>query len=124
MKIRIQGNTIRLRLTQPEIDQLRVEGKVEQSTDFGSEYRFQYSIFFSSATNEVVASFKEGHMGVVVPEVLGKRWIDTTQTGIENSEYTGRGPGLKILVEKDFQCFHERINEDESDAFPNPMANS
>lgn len=122
MKIRIQGNTIRLRLTQPEIDLLKIEGRVEQSADFGSETKFHYSISFSPTTNEIVASFKEGHIGVEVPQELGKQWIDTTQTGIENGEYANQGSGLKILVEKDFQCLHERKDEDESEAFPNPMA--
>jgi len=124
MKIRIQGNTIRLRLTQPEIVCLGSKGLVEQSTDFDNHSIFKYSISFSLSANEPEAGFSNGHINITIPEYTRKSWIDTNKTGIENEEYTNQGPGLKILVEKDFQCLHERKNEDESEAFPNPMSPS
>ena len=122
MKIRIQGNTVRLRLTQPEVDLLRKEDSVKQSTEFENGNVFQYGISFSSLVELVTANFLDGRIHIEVPTTIGNQWINSSKAGIENSEYTNQGPGLKILIEKDFQCLHERENEDETEAFPNPLA--
>ncbi len=121
MKIRIQADTIRLRLTQTDIDDLGRKGEVEETTHFGDDL-FSYSISLKPQIEEPVASFTSGQIAVELPLELGRSWIDSELVGIENKAYISQSEGLKILVEKDFQCLHQRSNEDESDAFPNPLA--
>ena len=123
MKIRILENTIRLRLTQGEVEELQNEGQVTQQTEFsnGSDI-LKYSISSSEEVSELVGIFKNGHIKVLLPESDAFDWINSNKAGIENQEYTDQGDGLKILIEKDFQCLHKRKNEDESDAFPNPLS--
>jgi hypothetical protein len=45
MKLRLQGNSVRLRLTRSEVERLREIGRVEESVDFGAgevlAYRLQ-----------------------------------------------------------------------------------
>ena len=38
MKIRIKGNSIRLRLTKTEVDNFAANGFVEEKTEFGNNY--------------------------------------------------------------------------------------
>ncbi len=121
MKIRIVSNTIRVRLTQSEIEALKNDGEVLERTNFVSE-PFIYSVGLSDDVDEPEASFRSGHISILLPESDALDWIGSDQTGIENREYTEQGEGIKLLIEKDFQCLHVRRNEDESDAFPNPLA--
>ena len=121
MKIRIQGDTIRLRLSQTEIDRLSQTGEIKEATHFGSDV-FAYSISLIDQLTEPTASYRGGKIAVQVPQEMGTEWIESDQVGIENKAYTNQSDGLKILIEKDFQCLHKRRNEDESDAFPNPLA--
>lgn len=121
MKIRIVGNTVRLRLSKSETEELYEEGQVLEQTAFASNI-FRYSIGLSDEIGEPSASFDNGHIRILLPESEAYDWINSDRTGLENFEYTEQGDGLKLLIEKDFQCLHERKNEDESDAFPNPLA--
>ena len=123
MKIRILENTIRLRLTKPEVEELRNDGQVIQQTEFpGDSEVFRYSVHLSDTASEPIGRFTQGHIKIFLPESDAIDWIGSPEPGMENQEYTDRGDGLKILIEKDFQCLHQRKNEDESDAFPNPLA--
>lgn len=123
MKLRILGNTLRMRLSQSEIAILDDVGTIKQQTDFGlGSDLLSYSIEMDESIEEPKASFEKNHIKIGLPRNLGNEWIQSDKTGIENREYTIQGEGLKLLIEKDFQCLHQRRNEDESDSFPNPKA--
>ena len=116
MKIRIQGNYIRLRLSQNEVELFSNTGKVTDRIDFGS-HTLSYELV-TTKKNEVSAQFNESIISILVPEEISEIWTNTDQVGIENGDQSL----IRILVEKDFQCLHKRSGEDESNNFPNPMA--
>ncbi|MDA0194899.1 MAG: hypothetical protein O2887_07235 [Bacteroidetes bacterium] len=124
MKLRILGNRIRLRLSQSEVATLSKNQAVEQHTDFGpGSDELIYSVkLCESIRNEPWALFQSNHIKIEIPEHLGLQWLQSGNTGIENKEYSTQGEGIQILIEKDFQCLHERGKEDESDSYPNPRA--
>ncbi|SMD32703.1 hypothetical protein SAMN04488029_1054 [Reichenbachiella faecimaris] len=117
MKIRINGNFVRLRLSQSEVDQFASEKQVGDAIQFGSR-ALTYQLVSSSDLNEVSVDFDGANISILVPNNLGKQWTDTDLVGFENANQTN----VRILVEKDFQCLHKRSGEDESDNFPNPAA--
>lgn len=114
MKLRIKGNSIRLRLTKSEIDALRDGGLVEESVHFSATSRFTYALERSGEA--VSATFHEGRVLVRVSNALALELCDTDRVGIDES-----AGEVRILIEKDWQCLAPR-DEDESDAFPHPRA--
>lgn len=124
MKLRVKGNTIRLRLTQGEVDAFRDSGRVSERVDFTGQgsVAFEYRLERCSGSNRLDAEFTENTLTVKVPADLAGKWTSTNLIGFDNKESEEVLPALYILVEKDFQCLHKRPHEDESDHFPNPMA--
>lgn len=116
MKIRINGNFIRLRLSQSEVKQFASNGSVGDAIQFG-ENSLTYQLV-SLDQKEVSVDFDGSNISVTVPLELSDQWTETDLVGFENDDQTH----VRILVEKDFQCLHKRPNEDESDNFPNPAA--
>ena len=123
MKIRIQGNSLRLRLTQSEVQQLAGLGKVEAVIRFGASPAQQlvYSLELNSEA-EMSAAYADGHIRVFVPRAAALAWANSEQVGLEHEQPLDDNSSLRILVEKDFQCLTDRAHEDESDHFPNPSS--
>jgi hypothetical protein len=123
MKLRIKGNSIRLRLGQSEVRRLATDGAVEEFTAFGptDEQRFVYAICASSEEPGVSASFSDRRMVIRVPESVIHSWITTDQVSIEALQRTGSSDDLRILIEKDFAFIEAPADESQDDAFPNPQ---
>ncbi len=123
MKLRIRGNSIRLRLTRSEVEQLGRTGTVSEDVEFGATSPgFCYQL---SATDDNIAThakFEDHCLSISVPASQAERWIGSDEVGIEEMQSIDKNKFLRILVEKDFACLTERDGEEESDAFPNPAA--
>ena len=124
MKLRIRGDSIRLRLTESEIAQLGDTGKVDEMVEFGSMQPGLSYQLHATNVDTIHARFEDNCVRVSVPKDAAEGWMHSDQVGIEGSQPLGDGRFLRILIEKDFACLTERLNEDETDAFPNPFANS
>lgn len=114
MKLRIRGNSVRLRLTKSEVSEFSAKGKVENKTDFGNSV-FIYALKSSEKAEKLEAKFKNGKIEIIVPQAEAKDWAETEKIGI-----SAETQNLKILIEKDFVCLTQREGEDESDNFPHP----
>ena len=123
MKLRIKGNSIRLRLGQSEVERLAIDGIVEESTVFGpSRYEFfAYAICASPEVSVVSSTFADRRLVIRVPSGLIHEWSTTEQVGIHAVQHTGNEDGLRILIEKDFECIDGPADESQEDAFPNPQ---
>ncbi len=124
MKIRMSGNSIRLRLSQSEVKAFLEKGEVSDQVRFGptAEAVLTYCVKRSQAA-EIAASFSNSCITVHVPAELGDTWAKSEQEiGIEHlSRFaTTENGALRILVEKDFKCLADRPGEDEQDNYPNP----
>jgi hypothetical protein len=116
MKLRLNGNTLRLRLSQSDVTRLAATGAVRETVTF-AQGTLTY-ILESGPAAAVLAAFEDGQIRVVLPLSHVTHWIESDQVGIEGSD----GP-LSVLVEKDFQCLHPESPMD-ADAFPNPQGGS
>ncbi|MEY3051546.1 MAG: hypothetical protein RLY31_1331 [Bacteroidota bacterium] len=121
MKIRIQGNSVRLRLSQQEVARLSSLGIVEESIRFGTnpDDTLLYALS-KSTTKHMDASFHQHRISILVPTPWADDWAASDQVGMEGSVPVGPNETLRILVEKDFQCPKPRPGEDDSDLFPHP----
>jgi len=125
MKLRIHGNSIRFRITQSEMAALVDGVRLEDSVQFGPGQTeiLSYAVKISPQCSEVRALYSKGVIQVILPVNLARALASTNQVGIEHVQSIAEGVTLKIVLEKDFQCFHLRPGENESDNFPNPKPN-
>ena len=122
MKLRIRDNSLRLRLMQAEVSQLRDEGVVAASTNFPDGREFRYVLEASPASVRPGASLDGSTITIRVPESTARDWADSNEVGIRGELELEAGGKLSILVEKDFACLAPREGEDESDMYPHPLS--
>lgn len=122
MKLRIRGNTLRLRLSRGEVNALAERGEVREGIAFGSaaSERLGYAIVALEEAEKTSARLSTGSIEVLVPRALAREWAANETVGFEADQALGAGLSLHILVEKDFACLTPRKGEDGADAFPNP----
>ena len=120
MKIRIKGNSIRIRLSRPEVDSFGENGYLEERTQFGNS-TFIYVLQSKDSAEHLSADFIDGKITLTVPSPITKEWTTTEKVGYEHNLPTGNGEQLYLLIEKDFKCTAD-VAEDQSDNFENPLA--
>ena len=119
MKIRIKGNAVRYRLTRSEVERFAGTGLIEERVNFGSSV-LTYALV-RTESGEWSATFENNRIGVYLPAVLTDEWVRTDKVGFEHAMLlNGTGETLHLLVEKDYTCL-ERVAEDQSDNYPNPL---
>jgi len=117
MKLRIQGNSLRLRLTRKEVAQLHDCGRAESSIEFAPGRSLVYALEGSTHTTSVTASYDGAAIRVTVPAKLMAEWVEGDRVSIEGDSQAN----VQLLIEKDFQCLHKPDQRD-PDAYPNPLA--
>lgn len=120
MKIRIQGNSVRYRLTRSEVASLKKDGHYKQQTAFNGK-NFVYAVAAKENITGLQAEFKEDTITLYLPKKESLTWPDIDRVGYENKMVLNDGQILNLLLEKDFVCLDERV-EDQSDNYPNPKA--
>ena len=119
MKLRIRGNSIRLRLLRSEIEHFRTVGRVVDETNFGNGL-LTYSLEMSPDVASISAKFENGEIRVVMPEKMAREWAVNEIVGFEVDQDVAENELLTILVEKDFACLDRPDDPDHADAFPHP----
>jgi hypothetical protein len=122
LKLRVRDNSIRLRLSQSEVELVRADGLVRGSVPFAGSYSFDYVLESSPATVKPEAHISNNVLTVRVPETEIHSWADSEDVSISARQILDGGDHLSILVEKDFACLAPREGEDETDMYPHPKA--
>ena len=122
MKLRIKGNSIRLRLTRSELSEISERGVVADTIEFGAGSTLSYALRADPTTDTPSASLDARGIVVRVPAAQVTRWVgDESMVSIRAEQGLGEQSLLSILVEKDFACLKPRQGEDESDMFEHPQ---
>jgi hypothetical protein len=123
MKLRLQSNSIRLRLKRGEVAQLARTGCVDEKIIMGSnaEDIFHYVLESSHAVSTPQAILRKNGMQVQLPAETVSRWASSNDVGIEALLPVGNQCQLQVLIEKDFACLNGP-EEQNIDTFPNPLA--
>lgn len=119
MKLRLKGNSIRLRLSKTEVETLALEGLITEKTDFG-DTAFVYRLK-KDDNNHLGAVFQPAELTVYIPHGFANDWPHNPIVGIDNKAADGSYPDLFILIEKDFKCL-DNTEEDQADNYDNPKA--
>jgi hypothetical protein len=116
MKLRIRGDSIRLRLTRSEVQDLVLRGTVAETTHLPVGPAFGYQLRADALAPAATATFEAGVLGIAVPRSAAEAWAASEEVAIR-ADVPVAGGALSILVEKDFPCLTVREGEDDSDAF-------
>jgi hypothetical protein len=112
MKLRIEGNSIRLRVKKSDLEKLKSDGMIGETVAFSDNLYFYYKLKTMQHLQKIKGEFLQNSIQVTIPLSMANEWMDTEQVGIEHT----LDSGLKILIEKDFPC-KTRDDEDKNDLF-------
>jgi hypothetical protein len=120
MKLRMQGNSIRLRLSADEVTKLLQTGSVKEEVAFGPETSLAYELRTAPDAPDVCAWLKGGEIVVEIPQSLAADWANSDEVGLSNVQQFCDGTSLKIAVEKEFECLHGPPGEAGRRLYANP----
>ena len=120
MKIRILGNTIRLRIKMFESDTIRDTGVIEEVLEFGPEEADKLKFQIRTGEDKFAIDQNLMHVAIIVPRDVIEKWITTDMVGFEEVITTPKGKEIKVLIEKDWACL-DNDRENEEGSYPNPL---
>lgn len=118
MKLRIKGNSIRIRLSKTEVDELVSGSSLADTTNFGDSH-FGYRVRPISNGDSLTALYEKNVITLFVPKSLLTDWSTNSVVGFESMMPLQGSEQLHLLLEKDFKCI-DKTMEDQSDFFDNP----
>jgi hypothetical protein len=124
MKLRINGDSLRLRISPSEMSRLLQFGCIEETVHFGPGHdaKFTYALLSSEdgpgKSETMTVLYVPQEISVVAAATQVRAWANGTEVGMYAKVNTGAGQ-LELAVEKDFACLDKDAAENE-DTFPNP----
>lgn len=112
MKLRINGNSIRLRLTPEEVQAVSLGERIHATCKLLNGL-FSYEL---KPETDWHAEILGTNISISLPIAEASGWAENDQVGFEYRFSNG----LLVLIEKDFQCLHPRDHENEDHLYPNP----
>ena len=102
MKLRIEEDTLTLRLTRPEIAELAAKGRLEVVTPLGAGQAFRYRLE-AAEVQAIALAWADGVLTVQLPASAAAAWPTSGQLGFARAIDTGAGKVLTVRVEWDFK---------------------
>jgi hypothetical protein len=122
MKLRIQDDAIRFRLTRSEVARIGDGGAVESVCRFPGGRALTYALTLAERPT-IDARFDADRIDVALPRARAIAWANSDVVALPDDDTPGRHVGSpRVLIEKDFTCLEPRDGDDPSDLFPNPKA--
>jgi len=123
MKLRIKGNTLRVRVSRSEVARLLAADLLEETVYFAPEptAKFTYALKQDRSLSRPAVQYTENRVAILLPTHQVISWGTSDQVGIAENIGLGNLGSLGLLIEKDFACL-DRSDEDNQDTFPNPNA--
>lgn len=119
MKLRIKGDSLRLRVAPSELERLMRTGRIEETVHFGVEDDAQLTYALELAWVDAIAvRHQDTRVAVVLPTAAAQAWNSGNDVGLYGDVALPHGR-LEIAVEKDWACLDKGEGEN-VDTFPNP----
>ena len=121
MKLRIKGDSLRLRVSRSEVARLLAGDCLEETIHFAPEAgaKFTYALQQEPSVSRPTVQYAVNKVTILVPVDQANAWGITDQVGIAEDISLGDCGSLALLIEKDFACL-DRSEEDNEDTFTNP----
>jgi hypothetical protein len=120
MKLRIKGDSLRLRVSPSEMSRLLESGRVAETIHFGPgpEDQLTYALEHAPQAVEISVRSRPQEVAVIVSTRRAQAWARGAEVGIYGESSAGT-TSLELAVEKDFACL-DKPGEENLDTFPNP----
>ena len=112
MKLRLEGNSIRLRVRKSDINALQKNAVITEALTFPNGDVFHYQLQINNSSLNIDAQLISNILTISLPLSIAADWMQTDAVGMGKTLPNG----LFILIEKDFPCT-DRPWEDTSDTF-------
>lgn len=121
MKLRIRGDSLRVRVSPDELATLVAGGTVVDTVHFGPSEgdQLRIELVADAAIADLDATFAGRAIRVCVPAEPLRRIAATDEVGLSATKAIGAERSLAILFEKDFRCLVPRAGE-EDEGFTRP----
>jgi hypothetical protein len=121
MKLRISGNSIRLRVRRSEMAKLSAGERIAETVHLGcsEQAALTYTLGTEAGSVGLQVHYEGAEISVILPKDQASAWAGTEQVGIYATVDVGAYGKLDVIVEKDFACLDLSDAENE-DTFPNP----
>ncbi|QKG53202.1 DUF7009 family protein [Hymenobacter sp. BRD67] len=111
MKLRLEENSLRLRLSDAEVQEFAQAGRVAYTIVFGAGpgQALVYALEALPASAEAKAvgvRYEAGNLVVEVPAAEALAWTSTEKNGFSAQVRVAENRELRIMVEKDLDCRH------------------
>jgi hypothetical protein len=123
MKLRIKGNSLRLRVSRSEVARLLKRDRLEETIHFAAQAnaKLTYALEQTASISAPTIRYTQNTVTVLIPADQANSWCVNDQVGIAENLSVGSFGFLNLLIEKDFACL-DRSDEDNEDTFANPNA--
>jgi len=123
MKLRIKGNSLRLRVSRSELARLLDGDRIEETIHFTAapEAKLTYALDSAVQSAPVTVEYGPQTVTVILSEDQAHVWSSESEVGVYGEMDIGDAGLLEVVVEKDFGCL-DRSDEDNVDTFANPHA--
>ena len=120
MKLRIKGNSVRLRITPSEMTLLLNSGRIEETVYFAPDEnaRLTYALEHAEGLQEISVRWSPQETVVRVPSDEVRHWAGSADVGVYGEVKTSHGL-LELAIEKDYACL-DKSDTENVDTFPNP----
>lgn len=123
MKLRICGDSIRLRLKISEVERIAASESVVERMHL-PDSMLTYSLEVSEDGGFAV-TLNDRSLVITLPKADVEKWARTDEISLLSELPLANAGSLSLLVEKDFTCLepgHHRDCIDDEDTFPHPSA--
>jgi hypothetical protein len=120
MKLRIKGDSLRLRVGPSEVQRLIASGRIEETIQFAPRAHLTYALEHSETASALSVIQNPDEVIVTVPTTVARAWANGDEVGIYGTVPNGSG-FLDLAVEKDFACL-DSTHAGNRDTYPNPKA--
>jgi hypothetical protein len=123
VKLRIKGNSLRLRVTRSDLVSFLTSGSIDETIHFtpDKDALLTYVLRHEPSAVAATVEYKPTEVVVILPTADARTWADSNRVGIYAKLNLGVHGELELVVEKDFACL-DLSDAENADTFPNPNA--
>jgi hypothetical protein len=126
MKLRIRGNSIRVRMDRKDLAELLKRGRVVDAVRFGPsvDRTLTYTVVVGTAPpDRPRADYAAGLLLITIDRGAAEAWSEGDRVGFDHEQVT-EGGAVHVILEKDFACLDRSAGDasDDAWAFPNPSS--
>jgi hypothetical protein len=101
MKLRVHGQSLRIRTASQDVRELAAKGHVEERIQLSPERALVYRLSIAPEVHRLTLAYRGDVIDVRLPAEAAREWCTTDREALSGSQMNG-ATELRIVIEKDF----------------------